>query len=48
MNTALMQISQVASCRTVSVVFLAGIYLIKCTIGAFMLKQGKWIQNLTI
>ena len=21
--------------------------LIKCTIGAFMLKQGKWIQNLT-
>ena len=22
--------------------------LIKCTIGAFMLKQGKWIQNLTV
>ena len=23
-------------------------YLIKCAIGAFMLKQGKWIQNLTV
>ena len=24
------------------------LHLIKCAIGAFMLKQGKWIQNLTI
>ena len=23
-------------------------YLIKCAVGAFMLKQGKWIQNLTV
>lgn len=23
-------------------------YLIKCAIGAFMLKQGRWIQNLTV
>ena len=22
--------------------------LLKCAIGAFMLKQGKWIQNLTV
>ena len=22
--------------------------LVKCAIGAFMLKQGKWIQNLTV
>jgi Na+-driven multidrug efflux pump len=25
-----------------------GTDLIKCVIGAFMLKQGKWIQNLTV
>ena len=24
-----------------------GLDLIKCIIGSFMLKQGKWIQNLT-
>ena len=24
-----------------------GLDLLKCMIGAFMLKQGKWIQNLT-
>ena len=22
--------------------------LLKCVIGAFMLRQGKWIQNLTV
>ena len=25
-----------------------GTDLIKCAIGAYMLKQGKWIQNLTV
>ena len=25
-----------------------GTDLVKCAIGAFMLKQGKWIQNLTV
>ena len=25
-----------------------GTDLIKCVLGAFMLKQGKWIQNLTV
>ena len=25
-----------------------GLDLLKCAIGAYMLKQGKWIQNLTV
>ena len=25
-----------------------GTDLLKCAVGAFMLKQGKWIQNLTV
>ena len=28
--------------------FCSGTDLIKCVLGAYMLKQGKWIQNLTV